>query len=244
MAVSPARPTIVLNRYEAYLRALLFCAALLPALLLALRWWRNDLGINPFATVSHSLGHVALIFLLATLSITPVRRWLRFFCATLHLSDGKRLSDWNFLIRCRRQLGLHGFFYATLHMLAYLELEALWEWDYLREDLAEKNYLMLGVAAWFCCLLLALTSPKVVIRHLHHWWRRLHRLMYVLSILAVMHFAGAAKAGNDWPLLCALITGVLLLHRLWVRLHTRIRRADDDGLASHRRQEDSSSHSP
>lgn len=232
------RLTAVLNQHEARLRLLVFCSALLPALHLAWRYGHQNLGINPFATLSHFLGHTALIFLLATLAITPVRRWLRFICSTLRLTDGKRLADWNFLIRCRRQLGLHGFFYATLHMLVYLELETAWEWDYLRADLDEKPYLLLGMLAWLTCLLLALTSPKIVIRHMHRWWRRLHRLMYLLIIVAVAHFWGAAKIGNAWPLVGALIAGLLLLHRVWVRLHARFHRRDDDGMIALRRQED------
>ena len=232
------RLTAILNRHEARLRLLLFCIAVLPALQLAWRCWQQDLGINPFATLSHFLGQTALIFLLATLAITPLRRWLRFICSTLRLADGKRLADWNFLIRCRRQLGLHGFFYATLHILVYLELETAWEWDYLRDDLEEKPYLLLGMLAWFICLLLALTSPKIVVRHMHRWWRRLHRLMYLLVIVAVAHFWGAAKIGNVWPLVCALIAGSLLLHRVWVLLHARVRRSDDDGMIAERRPDD------
>lgn len=214
----PLRLTVLLNQHEAKGRLLLFCIALLPALHLVWRWQQQDLGINPFSTLSHTLGHLALTFLLLTLAITPLRRGLRFFCASLKLADGKRLADWNFLIRARRQLGLHGFFYASLHALAYLQLEVLWDWHYLRDELAEKPYLALGMTAWTLTFLLAITSPKVVIRHLHHWWRRLHRLMYLLIILAIAHYWGAAKVGNSWPLWCALIAALLLGQRIWTAL--------------------------
>lgn len=207
-----------INHHEAKLRRVLFGAALLPALHLLWRWQNQDLGINPFATLSHTLGHVALVFLLITLAITPLRRGLRLLCATLKLEDGKRLADWNFLIRARRQLGLHGFFYASLHALTYLQLEVLWDWHYLKDELTQKPYLALGLAAWVITFLLAITSPKVVIRHLHHWWRRLHRLMYLLIILAIAHYWGAAKVGNPWPLICALIAALLLVQRIWTAL--------------------------
>ena len=222
----PVRLSVLLNQHEAKGRLILFCIALLPVLHLAWRWRQQDLGINPFATLSHTLGQVALTFLLLTLAITPLRRGLRLFCTRVKLEDGKRLADWNFLIRARRQLGLHGFFYASLHALVYLQLEVLWDWDYLRGELAEKPYLALGMAAWILTLVLAITSPKIVIRLLHRWWRRLHRLMYVLIILAIAHYWGAAKVGNPWPALCALIAALLLAQRIWVALLRNVHDAD------------------
>ncbi|CBL44379.1 Protein of unknown function UPF0191 [gamma proteobacterium HdN1] len=226
--------TALLNRYEARLRIALFFISLLPALDLLWRLQQNNLGINPFQTLSHRLGHSALIFLLLTLAITPLRRWLRYLCARLQLRDGKRLADWNFLIRCRRQLGLYGFFYASLHLLIYLHFEVQWEWEYWQEEINEKPYLMLGLTAWILTLLLAITSPKIVIRYMRHWWRRLHRLNYLLVPVAVAHHYLAAKTGNDWPLLAAVAAAILLLHRVWVRLSERFYRSDD-GMAATRR---------
>ena len=111
------------NQADKKIRTVLFLLSSIPSLVLLKKLAYDDLGINPFATLSHTTGEMAIIYLLITLSVTPVRKWLCSTSKIMKLAEGKRLSDWNFLIRTRRQLGLFSFFYASLHLATYLILD-------------------------------------------------------------------------------------------------------------------------
>ena len=223
-----------INKNEKKFRLAIFSISIFPALLLYYKYHTDDLGINPFATFSHQTGHIAVVYILFTLSITPIRRFLCNLSIKLKLNRGKRLSDWNFLIKSRRQLGLFAFFYSTLHLLAYLFLDIGWSWNYFSDDLAERNFIIYGLANFLMLFLLAITSPTLVRKKMGRWWKKVHSLMYLIAILSIVHFVFAAKHGNSWPMIYGTICIILLFNRIWIFLSNKRRRQKDDGLETYR----------
>jgi sulfoxide reductase heme-binding subunit YedZ len=186
-------------------KALLHAAALTPLAILASQFWEvwrtgNDaLGADPVAEIEHRLGLWALRLLMATLAITPLRQ----------------LSGRNELIRFRRMLGLYAFFYACLHFAAYLGLDLRGYWTQVFEDIAKRPYITVGFAAWLLLVPLALTSTSGWIRRLGRHWARLHKLVYAVGVLAVLHFWWLVKSDIREPLLYATILAALLGWRAW-----------------------------
>lgn len=188
-------------------------------------------SINPFEEFMTVSGHAALIFLVLTLSVTPVRRWLTgLFTLMAIVKWGKRLSDWNVLIRYRRFLGLWCFAYAVLHALAYFYFELGLMFEELFFDIATRRHMPFGLAALIMLLLLALTSTKSVMKMMGVWWRRLHRLIYVLSVCAIVHYALATKITDTLPIVYGGLVAILLMHRVFVRVIAQYRRPDDSGM--------------
>lgn len=194
----------------------LLCAS--PALALAGRLATGRLGADPLHTLVHHTGWWALALLLATLAVTPLRRlsaWLSARVAPrLGNRWGRRLSDWNGLVRQRRQLGLWTFGYASAHLGLYAVLDAgsateLWL------SLCEQRHLAWGAAAWLLLLPLAATSNGAAMRRLGRHWATLHLLAYPAAGLGLLHTWLQAKAGLDLPWGFALATAALLASRLW-----------------------------
>lgn len=222
------------NRHDGWLRLALLLVGGLPALNLGVGYYRGDLGFNPFETLMATTGQWGMGFLLVTLAVTPSRRWLAFLCRKLRASFGKRLADWNFLVRARRMLGLFSFFYICLHLVSYLHLELLWTWSIFLEELQERPFIALGLLGWVGLLLLAVTSPIAVRRAMGKRWRQLHRLIYVISVVALVHVWWLSKVGDALPYIYTLLLLILLGHRLVVRYSRVFYRPDDRGLEVHR----------
>lgn len=176
----------------------LHLAALLPLAWLVLDAWRDTLGADPVAAITHRSGDWALRFVLITLAITPLRR----------------ASGWQTLARFRRPLGLYAFTYASLHLCVYLVLDLGGYWAQVLEDLVKRPYITLGFLAWLGMLPLALTSTQAAIRALGRRWAPLHRLVYAVGILGVLHYLWLVKADLREPLVYAAILIVLLALRL------------------------------
>lgn len=189
-------------------KALVHLLALTPLAILAWQFvdvWRTGsdaLGADPVAEIEHRLGLWALRLLLATLAITPLRQ----------------LTGQPVLARFRRMLGLYAFAYATLHFTAYLALDLRGYWSLVFEEIAERPYITVGFAAWLLLVPLALTSTTGWIRRLGRNWARLHRLVYAIAALAVLHFWWVVKTDVREPLLYAGILAVLLGWRAWKRV--------------------------
>lgn len=183
-------------------KPLLFILCLLP--LAALFWL--DWGANPVETLTHHTGRWTLRLLLLTLAVTPLRR----------------LSGWNWLLRYRRMLGLFAFFYALLHFGVYLVFDHFFDLHAIAEDVVKRPYITVGLAALLLLLPLAATSTNGMIRRLGgRRWRRLHRLVYAIGLLAVLHYLWLVKADLEKPLIYAAILGVLLSYRLWLHYQPR-----------------------
>jgi sulfoxide reductase heme-binding subunit YedZ len=185
------------------LKALLWTGALAPAAWLATGYVRQWLGANPIEKLTHVTGMTALVLLLCTLSITPLRR----------------LTGWNPLIRLRRPLGLFAFFYALLHFGVWMVLDLGFELEWIAEDIAERPYITVGMIALVLLTPLALTSTKGWIRRLGRNWSKLHTLVYVVSGLGIIHFYWLVKSDVRLPLLLAGIFAALMAARVpvWVR---------------------------
>lgn len=194
-------------------KALVHALALTPLVLLAWQvrqeWLTGSggLGADPVATIEHRLGEWALRLLLVTLAVTPLRQ----------------LTGQAVLIRFRRMLGLYAFAYATLHFAAYLVLDLGGYWTLIFEEIAKRPYMTVGFAAWLLLVPLALTSTTAAIRRLGRRWVRLHRLVYLIAVLAVLHLWWIKSAKNDLaePAVYAAILGVLLGWRAWKALQRR-----------------------
>ncbi len=207
----------------------------LPLAALGIRTATNRLGPNPYETLMAESGLWSMILLIVTLLITPLRRWLTWLCQGCRAPYGKRLADWNFLILCRKSIGNACLCYAVIHALVYLHFDLLWFWRELWLDVRERPFIAAGVVTLLGLLLLGLSSPKAVQKRLGRHWRRLHRSIYVIAVLAVVHTLLEAKPTDLQPWWYAALIAVLLLHRLLVSVYTKLRNIADDGMPASRR---------
>ena len=208
-------------RRVALVKVLIWVACLAPLALLVLRVngvWQLSLGANPVEEVLNVCGKTALNLLLLTLCITPVRR----------------STGFNRLIAFRRLLGLFSFFYLVLHFLVYLFLDRAMEWSTIVDDIAERPYITVGFAALLMMIPLAATSTNALQRRLGRNWARLHRLVYPIAVLGVVHFWWQVKLDVAEPLLYAFLLAVLLgvRFRHWREIEKKRRRASVDAKAS------------
>ena len=192
------------------LRVASFVLCLSPALWLGGEWLSGSLGVNPLNRLLHFTGRWALIMALISLTVTPARRFSVMLAQVVHARYGKRLSDWNWLIRLRRQIGLFTFFYACLHAAIYLVFDAGFDATSLRDDMQERPFMLLGVVAFALLVPLAATSNQAAMRALGRGWRRLHTLSYLIAILALTHFWLQMKVGQIVPLPYGVVLVLLL----------------------------------
>ena len=183
-------------------KPLVFLLCLLPVVHLlagAFSIAGQGLGANPIEEMLHALGRWGLKFLLLTLAITPLRRW----------------TGWNWLIRFRRMLGLFTFFYIVLHFLVYAVLDQGLDIEAIVEDVLKRPYITLGMAGLLMLIPLAVTSTKGMMRRLGKRWQKLHRLVYVIAVVAVWHFYWQVKLDTLEPTLYALVLAGLLGVRVY-----------------------------
>ncbi|WP_295542756.1 sulfite oxidase heme-binding subunit YedZ [uncultured Thiohalocapsa sp.] len=180
------------------LKPVLFAACLLPLLLLVWRLVDGTIGPNPVEVITHDTGDWALRLLLATLAVTPLRR----------------LTGWRWLVRLRRMLGLFAFCYAMLHFTTYLWLDQFFDWQAILADIAKRPYITVGFAALLLMLPLAVTSTKGWQRRLGARWKQLHRLVYAIGVLAVLHYLWLVKADLLEPAIYAGVLAALLAARM------------------------------
>src|ERR1051325_7318820 len=179
---------------------------LVPALYLGWRFYQQDLTANPLEYITHFTGDWAIRLIAATLAITPLRKLFR-------------APD---LIRFRRMIGLYAFFYASLHFLAYLWLDRLFDFHDLTKDIAKRPFITIGFAAFLSMVPLAITSTTGWIRRMGGKnWQRLHRLIYFTGVAAVVHYYWLVKSDVRLPLLSGSIIGILLLARAALMLSNK-----------------------
>ncbi|ANQ85954.1 hypothetical protein dqs_2926 [Azoarcus olearius] len=192
----------------AVIKAALFLLCLLPAVQLALGAYRDTLGANPVEAITHASGEWTLRFLLITLTVTPLRRATR-----LH-----------WLLRLRRMLGLFAFAYGVAHLFTYLWLDQFFDWMAIALDILKRPFITVGFAALVLMLPLALTSNAFSIRRLGgRRWQSLHRSVYGIAILGVVHYWWLVKADVLAPAVYALLLAALLGVRAWWREQERRR---------------------
>ncbi len=166
----------------------------------------DQLGANPAEALIRSLGDWTLRLLCLTLAVTPLRQWL-----------GQPA-----LARFRRMLGVYTFFYALLHLLSYSGFDMGFDWLAIVRDVAKRPFILMGMATFCLLLLLAATSFNRAIRQLGaRRWQLLHRSVYLIALLALLHFFWMRAGKNDFAevALYAAIIAALLLARVmrWQR---------------------------
>jgi len=182
-----------------YIKPVIFLACLMPLTRLAWRGIHSELGANPIEAITHGTGDWTLIFLLLTLSITPLRKVTRQY----------------WLIGLRRMLGLFAFFYGTLHLTTYVWLDKFFDVHEMLADIAKRKFITAGMTAFVLMIPLALTSTKWSIRLLGgKRWQSLHRLIYFSAAAGVIHYIWLVKADLRKPLEYAFVLGVLMLARI------------------------------
>ena len=175
----------------------LFVLCLLPFIFLFWQALNDGLGTNPVETLSHETGQWALRFLLITLCVTPLRQMFKI----------------NWLIKLRRMLGLFAFFYATLHFISYVWLDQFFDWREILIDIPKRPFITIGFVAFVLLIPLAVTSTNAMQRRLKKKWKQLHRLVYIIPVLVIIHFIWSLKADYTEPFIYAAVFFVLMVMR-------------------------------
>jgi methionine sulfoxide reductase heme-binding subunit len=181
-----------------YFKPIIFSLSSIPFIIIISKIFLNQLGPEPIKEITLHTGEWTLLFLVFTLSMTPL----------------KRLTNLNIWISVRRMLGLFAFFYASLHMLTYIGLDYQFDLSAISKDIFTKKFIFVGFTAWLLMVPLAITSSKKMMGILKKNWKKLHRLIYLISILGVIHFLWLVKKDLTEPLIYLLIIVILLILRV------------------------------
>lgn len=176
----------------------LVCA--LPAVDLGWKLLQDDLGANPVETLEHTSGDWAIYFLLLTLSMSPLQQlFAPKWPIPMHL--------------IRRVLGLSAFVYALLHLAVYFIFDMGLDIDAAIEDIATRPFIMIGMTALTLLIPLVITSTQGWQKRLKRRWQQLHKLIYPITFLGILHYALLVKADLFMPLVYLLLFGILMLLR-------------------------------
>jgi sulfoxide reductase heme-binding subunit YedZ len=186
-------------------RILVHLGGLIPLVYLFTLYQTNDLGPNPILELEHQTGKIALFFLVLSLACTPARN----------------ITGWKEFIRRRKALGLYGALYAFIHVFLFISLDYGFDFNLILGELIYRRFIIVGALALTILIALTVTSNKFSISILGSGWKKLHRLVYILSPLIILHFAMVMKGnilkfqGNyTLPLIYAVIVVVLLVMRI------------------------------
>ena len=181
-----------------YYKTLVFFLSLWPLYVISYQIIFNQLGPEPVDRIINHFGEWTLIFILLTLSMTPLRKITK-------------SVEW---IKFRRMLGLFTFFYASIHMLSYVGLDYRFDFEPLINDVLKKKFIFIGFSAWLLLIPLAVTSSKRMVRLLKQNWKKIHRLIYIIGIFGVLHYIWLSKTIFFKPLIFLIILVILLLFRI------------------------------
>ena len=181
-----------------YYKIIVFFLSLWPIYIITYQIIFNQLGPEPVDRIINHFGEWTLIFILLTLSMTPMRKITKSL-------------EW---IKFRRMLGLFAFFYASVHMLSYVGLDYRFDFAPLINDVLKKKFIFIGFSAWLLLIPLAVTSSEKMVRLLKHNWKKIHRLIYVIAIFGVLHFIWLSKTIFFKPLIFLILLIILLLFRV------------------------------
>lgn len=184
---------------------LLILLGMMPLLRLVAGFPLGWLGANPIEFITRSTGTWTLVGLAVTLSITPLRKWL----------------NWPWLIRLRRTAGLLAFFYVCLHFTTYIWFDRFFDVEDIIKDIIKRPFITVGFAAFVLLIPLAATSKNSIIKRLGaQRWQRIHYLIYLIAILAVIHYWWLVKKDLTQPIIYACVFAVLLGIRLIWKLRS------------------------
>ncbi|MDH5518062.1 MAG: sulfoxide reductase heme-binding subunit YedZ [Gammaproteobacteria bacterium] len=184
--------------FQKLFKPVTFVLCVLPLLLIVLKGFNNNLGVNPAETILDTMGSWAIYILLITLSVTPIRK----------------LTGWGGVIRLRRMLGLFVFFYVCLHFLSYIWFDQYFDWNEILKDIIKRPFITLGFATFVLLIPLAVTSNNRMMLRLKKRWKLLHQLIYPIAIMATLHFFWMTRADYTQPVMIAMILSALLAYRL------------------------------
>ena len=181
-----------------YSKIIVFFLSLWPIYIITYQIIFNQLGPEPVDRIINHFGEWTLIFILLTLSMTPMRKITKSL-------------EW---IKFRRMLGLFAFFYASIHMLSYVGLDYRFDFKPLINDVLKKKFIFIGFSAWLLLIPLALTSSEKMVRLLKQNWKKIHRLIYIIGIFGVLHYIWLSKTIFFKPLIFLILLIILLLFRI------------------------------
>ena len=189
-----------------YAKAALWLLALIPFVRLVYLGFNDDLGANPIEFVEHSTGTWALVALLITLAMTPLRL----------------LTGQVWQIQLRRMLGLFMFFYACLHIITYVWLDFAFIWQDITKDIVKHPRILVGFAAFILTIPLAATSNSYMIKRLKTNWKKLHQSIYLIAIFVVLHYLLLVKKDVTEPLYYAVALVILLGIRVYFKYKPKL----------------------
>ena len=181
-----------------YYKTLVFFLSLWPLYVISYQIIFNQLGPEPVDRIINHFGEWTLIFILLTLSMTPLKKITK-------------SVEW---IKFRRMLGLFTFFYASIHMLSYVGLDYRFDFEPLINDVLKKKFIFIGFSAWLLLIPLAVTSSEKMVRLLKQNWKKIHRLIYIIGVFGVLHYIWLSKTIFFKPLIFLILLIILLLFRI------------------------------
>ena len=186
-----------------YIKISIFFLSLLPILIIFYQIIFNQLGPEPVKEITHVTGNWTLRFIIITLALTPLQKFTKL----------------NFWISYRRMFGLFVFFYASAHMMTYVGIDYRFDWSSIGDDIVKKKFIFAGFLAWLLLVPLALTSSKRMIRLLRDKWKKLHKLIYIISLLGITHYLWLVKVVTVEPLIYLIIIVILLMLRVKMKFN-------------------------
>lgn len=188
------------------IKPVVFLLALIPFVYLLLKVLQNDLGPDPAQTLSIETGEWSLRFLLLTLTITPLRQ-------IFGLIE---------IARLRRMIGLFTFFYATIHLVSWMAFILGFRWFAIAEELVERPYITIGFLAYIILFSLGVTSTDSMVRRLGRNWKRLHKLIYLASVLAIIHLLWILRTDITEAVIYGTLLIILLGYRVLRKLKSKL----------------------
>ena len=180
-----------------YLKIVIFTLSLVPMCFIIYQIITNQLGPEPIKDITHHTGKWTLYFIVITLAMTPL----------------KKITKLNIWINYRRMFGLFIFFYASVHLMTYVGLDYRFNLASIGDDIIKKKYIFIGFSAWLLLIPLAVTSNKRMINILKDKWKKLHRLIYLISLFGGIHYLWLVKRDFIEPLIFLTIILILLAFR-------------------------------
>ena len=181
-----------------YLKVIIFILCLVPIFYIIYQIITNQLSPEPIKDITHHTGKWTLYFIVITLAMTPL----------------KKITNLNIWINYRRMFGLFIFFYASVHLMTYVGLDYRFDLTSIGDDIIKKKYIFIGFSAWILLIPLAVTSNQRMIKILKEKWKKLHRLIYLVSLFGAIHYLWLVKRDLTEPLIFLTIILVLLSFRL------------------------------
>ena len=191
---------------QRYLKIVIFIICLVPIFFIIYQIITNQLGPDPIKDITHHTGKWTLYFIVITLAMTPL----------------KKITNLKMWINYRRMFGLFIFFYASVHMMTYVGLDYRFDLASIGDDILKKKYIFIGFSAWLLLIPLAVTSNKRMMNILKDKWKKLHRLIYLISLFGVIHYLWLVKRDLTEPLIFLTVILILLAFRFkfksnWLR---------------------------